>query len=318
MSAFGKILFVPLDGLDNASAMASANAMALKHGAVMDVIATIGAPSRMQELIHDREYFEEVQRDQQQALRDDIDRWSRAAGCPGVAVAIEVGNPALVALRRLNLECYDLVALPAGSPDGDHALVRRLLRKSPAPVWLIQPTGSSTRRVLAAVDPNPAEVLLNRQILKMAATFAPEGAVVDVVTVWQLYGERTLRESAFWKERPGEIDQMLAAEELGVRLALEELLGSSGSPGIEWAIHLRRGLAAEILPQAVREFMADTLVIGTVARSGISGLVMGNTAERVLDSVSTSVVAVKPPDFPSPLGFGEMDGSVSTWLTTPI
>lgn len=318
MSTFSKILFVPLEGADNASAMATANKMALQHGAVMDVIATIDAPSRMQELIHDREYFEEVQRDQLQSLRDEIDRWSRAAGCPGVAVSVAVGNPVLVALRRLNLECYDLVALPAGSPHGDHALVRRLLRKSPAPVWLIQPTGSSTQRVLAAVDPNPAEDQLNRQILEMAATFASEGAVVDVVTVWQLYGERTLRESAFWKARRGEIEQMLVAEELGVRLALEELLGSSGPPGIEWAIHLRRGEAAEIISLTVRELMTDTLVIGTVARSGISGLVMGNTAERVLDSVSTSVVAVKPPGFPSPLGFGEMDGLGSAWLTSPI
>ena len=316
MSTFRKILFVSLEGFDNAGAMATANSMALKYGAVMDVIATIDAPSRMQELIHDREYFEEVQRDQLQSLRDDIDRWSHAAGCPNAAVAVNVGNPALVALRRLNLECYDLVALPAGPPHGDHALVRRLLRKSPAPVWLVQP--SSTERVIAAVDPNPSESELNRQILEMAATFAPEGAVVDVVTVWQLYGEQTLRESAFWKARLGEIDEMLRAEERGVRLALEEVLGSTGWPSTKWAVHLRRGEASEMIPVAVKELKADTLVIGTVARSGISGLVMGNTAERVLDSVSTSVVAVKPPGFPSPLRFGESDSLASARLTTPI
>ena len=317
MTTFRKILFVPLEGVDNVSAMATAHEMAMQHGAVMNVLATIDAPSRMQELIHDREYFDQVQRDQMRELRDDIDEWSRAAGCPDAAIAVEVGDPALAALRRVNLESYDLVALPAGLPGGDHALVRRLLRKSPTPVWLIQPTGSSARRVLAAVDPNPAEADLNRRILEMAATFAPDGGVVDVVTVWQLYGERTLRESAFWKARRGEIDQMLAAEERGVKLALEDLL-ANGPAGTKWAIHLRRGEAAEIIPETLREFAADTLVIGTVARSGISGLVMGNTAERVLDAVSTSVVAVKPPGFPSPLQFGEMDGLVSSWLTTPI
>lgn len=318
MSTFGKVLFVPLADVDNAAAMAAAHLLATKHGAVMDVLATIDAPSRMQELIHDRDYFEEVQRDQTQSLQEEIARWSRAAGCSGAAVSIEVGNPALVALRRLHLECYDLVALPAGSPHGNHALERRLLRKSPAPVWLIHPTGSSTQRVLAAVDPNPAEEELNRQILEMAATFAPAGAVVDVVTAWQLYGEQTLRESAFWRARRGEIDQMLAAEERGVRLFLEDLLDKRRPSETKWAIHLQRGDAAEIIPSTIRELGADTLVIGTVARSGISGLVMGNTAERVLDTVSVSVVAVKPPGFPSPLRFSEADGLVSGWLTTPL
>ena len=41
--------------------------------------------------------------------------------------------------------------------------------------------------------------------------------------------------------------------------------------------------------------------MGTVARTGISGLVMGNSAEQVLDEVHCSVIAVKPPGFKSPI-----------------
>jgi nucleotide-binding universal stress UspA family protein len=45
----------------------------------------------------------------------------------------------------------------------------------------------------------------------------------------------------------------------------------------------------------------DLVVMGTVARSGIPGVVMGNTAERVLQRLHGSVLAVKPPGFVSPV-----------------
>jgi nucleotide-binding universal stress UspA family protein len=46
---------------------------------------------------------------------------------------------------------------------------------------------------------------------------------------------------------------------------------------------------------------ADLVVMGTVARTGISGLIIGNTAEAILDQLMCSVLAVKPPGFTSPV-----------------
>ena len=48
-----------------------------------------------------------------------------------------------------------------------------------------------------------------------------------------------------------------------------------------------------------------TLVMGTVARTGIPGLLIGNTAETVLDRARCSVLAVKPSDFRSPIRVDE-------------
>jgi hypothetical protein len=42
--------------------------------------------------------------------------------------------------------------------------------------------------------------------------------------------------------------------------------------------------------------------MGTLARSGIPGYIIGNTAERVLVGVDRSVLAVKPEGFVSPVG----------------
>ncbi|HEX6885840.1 MAG TPA: universal stress protein, partial [Planctomycetota bacterium] len=43
------------------------------------------------------------------------------------------------------------------------------------------------------------------------------------------------------------------------------------------------------------------LVMGSVSRGGIAGLLLGNTAERLLDRVSCSLLTIKPQDFVSPV-----------------
>jgi len=62
----------------------------------------------------------------------------------------------------------------------------------------------------------------------------------------------------------------------------------------EKSIHLEQGLAEEQIAEIAKEIQADLIVMGTVGRKGISGLVMGNTAEQILDSINCDVWAVKP------------------------
>ena len=45
----------------------------------------------------------------------------------------------------------------------------------------------------------------------------------------------------------------------------------------------------------------DLVVMGTVGRTGLKGLIMGNTAETILRSVRCSVLAVKPEGFVTPV-----------------
>ena len=66
-------------------------------------------------------------------------------------------------------------------------------------------------------------------------------------------------------------------------------------------VHLIKGSAAEIIPAFVEEQKVDLVVIGTVGRSGIPGLLIGNTAERVLNAVDCSVLTVKPEGFETPI-----------------
>ncbi len=43
----------------------------------------------------------------------------------------------------------------------------------------------------------------------------------------------------------------------------------------------------------------DLLVLGTVARSGLGGFFIGNTAEKILNRIQCSVLALKPSEFKS-------------------
>ena len=49
------------------------------------------------------------------------------------------------------------------------------------------------------------------------------------------------------------------------------------------------------------DIKADLVVMGTVARTGIPGYIVGNTAEMILSQIACAVLAVKPPGFTSPV-----------------
>lgn len=57
------------------------------------------------------------------------------------------------------------------------------------------------------------------------------------------------------------------------------------------------GELEDVISRFVESHGIDVVVMGTVARTGIAGLVMGNTAERVLRRLRGSVLAVKPTGF---------------------
>ncbi len=90
-------------------------------------------------------------------------------------------------------------------------------------------------------------------------------------------------------------------EEASHHAALDELLSLTGLGDEPWQIHLDKGRASEVIPETVAKHRINLLVMGTVARTGVSGLIIGNTAESVLDKVRCSVIAVKPPGFVTPV-----------------
>ena len=60
--------------------------------------------------------------------------------------------------------------------------------------------------------------------------------------------------------------------------------------------HIDEGPADTLIPRVAEQIGACVTVIGTVARTGISGALIGNTAEVVLDQLSGDVLVLKPDD----------------------
>ena len=60
-------------------------------------------------------------------------------------------------------------------------------------------------------------------------------------------------------------------------------------------------MARQEIPNLVKRIDADIIVMGTVARTGIPGFFMGNTAETILNQINCSVLAIKPRGFKTPV-----------------
>lgn len=66
-------------------------------------------------------------------------------------------------------------------------------------------------------------------------------------------------------------------------------------------VQIREGYAAEALPSVADEELADIVALGVAQRSRFRRVLIGHTAERVLDTLDCDVLIVKPPGFRTPV-----------------
>jgi universal stress protein E len=59
-------------------------------------------------------------------------------------------------------------------------------------------------------------------------------------------------------------------------------------------LHVVEGPADALIPHVAKQLGAVVTVIGTVARTGLSGALIGNTAEVILDSLESDILVLKP------------------------
>ena len=87
-------------------------------------------------------------------------------------------------------------------------------------------------------------------------------------------------------------------------LLREAMADGPWPPGAGPTPRLERGAPEDVIEAQCKALDADVVVMGTVARTGLSGVFIGNTAENIINSLDRSVVAVKPEGFVSPLATG--------------
>jgi universal stress protein E len=174
-----------------------------------------------------------------------------------------------------------------------------LLRNSPLPVLLIRNHRMYRRsRVLAAIDPTHAYAKpanLDPEILRYAATIA--GALRGGLHAVHAYNP------LFVGLTPGELvapNGIAMAQKQAAAHARGVVDPALDSQGIARARrHIVGGLAVDVIQNVARKIHAGMLVMGAISRSGLKSVLIGNTAERLLDRMTCDLLIVKPRHFSS-------------------
>ena len=219
------------------------------------------------------------------------------------------GKPGTELVRRATEHGHDLVIKMARRDEANGrfygALAAQLMRTCPCPVWIVQPNldcdsqqrrhSVRYRRIVAAVDAEidgNERLALNTRILKLASALARlHAAELTVLHAWNPLAVDLLQKRMS--------DTALAAMLEHQQHAVEQLVSELITRGDLWAsspqILLPRGDAKLLIPACAKQIGADLVVMGTVSRTGLAGLLIGNTAETVLPQLDCSLLTVKPP-----------------------
>ena len=224
-------------------------------------------------------------------------------------VAVGVGVRFVSVVERVLEFGHDLVITAPDQAKGTRGLsgattTLHLLRKCPVPVWVNDPRTWGNPDVVVAVGPfrEDGEIGdLNQMLVELGTSLARmQGGEVHLVHAWRLDGESLLRTGRA-RLRPEVVDDLVDDERIAAEKAFAHLLDNVDADGLTVHSHLRRGDPATVVGNVVEEAQPGVIVMGTLARTGLPGLIIGNTAERMLGGVEGSVLAVKPPGFVSPV-----------------
>ncbi len=310
MKRFKNILLVVDSEIINPAALSCAFSLAKNNSAHLTIIDVVQETSSYQPLlpesvkninIHDLLVHEK---------REHLERSLRPFQNEGVEASIRIlaGIPFLAIIREVIRQGHDLVIVtPEGRNEFKDLLfgttTMHLMRKGPCAVWAIKPSsGVSFRRILAAVDPDPEDkekTSLNRKILEMASSLAKmQESELHIVHVWEFL----IRSALIPKKARDEISDEVRTMH---KSWFEKLLEKYVPDHPENQVHLLEGEAGSQIPRLAKERDVDLIVMGTVSRTGIPGLFIGNTAEKILYRVDCSVLAVKPEGFTTPVEVNE-------------
>lgn len=300
MKRFKRILLDIGTDRDPGTALQRAVVLARQNDADVTLVAVAPELPRRTQLLLPAEVGELLVRERNDRLATAASRLEAAD--VRVTSRVLVGKHAIEVIRQVVRGGHDLVlrAHTASKPYGP--IDMKLLRKCPCPVWLVAVPGDGPhRRILATVKPDPddpASNALNTTVLELATSLAAlEGAELLLLHVWSLYGEGVLRP----RLKPDELSELLENARTAAERSVHDLLQPFAGQVRKEQVHFAKGFPGDVIPEFVAAHDVDLLVMGTLARSGVAGVITGNTAEQVLGKVRCSLIAIKPAGFVSPI-----------------
>lgn len=291
--------------VDEAAQLAHRNGAKLK---LVDVVPDFPWTARM--IVKDHEDIRQVLA---RTKQEKLDVLASALRDEGIDVETKVlsGRASVEIIREVLRERHDLVLRVAKGHESRHkgffgATGRQLLRDCPCAVWLVAAAETADyKHVMGCIDTSTDHELdaeLNNKVYELASTIGQQhDARCSTIHAWHVDGESLLE----GRMPRAEFERLRQERREYIQRLLTKFLKSHGSEGTDSDVHMLKGDPVQVIPAFAKENDVDLVVMGTVARSGMSGMIIGNTAESILNAIHCSVLAVKPDNFVSPINGGE-------------
>lgn len=177
----------------------------------------------------------------------------------------------------------------------------RLIQNCPSSVWIVKAEHAEPpRSVLAATDFSEVSRRAVLEGLAIAQQASAEFHLLHIIDGSDVPDDMLLRTPEGHSLRH-EINE-------AAKHRFDEFVASLNTDSANVRQHFSVGTPWKEVSRLAKHLSVDLIAIGTVGRSGITGALLGSTAERVLNSCDCSVLTVKPADFVSPLlpAFGSL------------
>ncbi|RZM80745.1 hypothetical protein C3B51_11810 [Pseudoalteromonas rubra] len=240
---------------------------------------------------------------------------------PAIIVCTGIGFIEII--KRAVDDQYDLVVKCAEDADWMDRMLgsedMHLLRKCPCPVLMLKPGQlDAFGKILATVDVNDSfrelddeqvQDKLNQAVMEYSVSLSlPELSELHVGSAWDAYAEDWLRYGTFAHQSDEQVDDYVeqGRRDCATKLArlvtkMDALFDKSAVQYLQPKLHQVKGKASKEIPLLAQKHQIDLIVMGTVGRVGIPGLIIGNTAESILEQTQCSVLAIKPKGFQTPI-----------------
>jgi len=309
MQNFHNILFVSHGIVDETEVLKQALSLASNNKAALKALIVCPEfPSTM------ADYKEKYQASLKAQLQQSIDAARKQVKLNDAEVSIQIGvesgdTPAIRIIQHVLRDAHDLVikaAEPKEDGKGFKVLDMDFLRQCPCPVWLCRPIASHRGdiRVAVAIDPESKEKTghdLSLRLLEFSRSLADTcNGELSIISCWDFKHEKDLRDNVWVRVPEKEIKDILMDTKSRHKTALDNLINESNIAGKIQVDHVR-GSPDMVIPKTIEAKEIDILVMGTVARTGVAGFFIGNTAENVLQKIECTLLALKPNGFVSPV-----------------
>ena len=216
-----------------------------------------------------------------------------------VNAEIRIGNPFTELVEACRAHSADLLVMGAkGSRNEPHrigVIAAKCVRKAPVDVLVVREDAVGPfKRIVACVDFSENSAKAVQCALHIAQQ---DGGSLDCLHVYQSALAMSLDYGGFAPSLPATYDpEAVANWRKDLAAFLEPLTRDAGAVVVTQHVTERVNIREAILDH-VNEVHATLVVLGTSGKSGLREMLIGTTAEKIVQHAHCSILAVKPDGF---------------------